>query len=163
MIRLKIADGDQFHSKLGRSASVELGCIKILDNDEKYEQVNQIQNTLDLKILMTKYPEVFDGQVGKLEGKYTININDKAVPVKHAQRTVSVPLRERVRQKLKELEKNKIIQKVNEPSEWISSMVVKIKKIRRYSNLSRSERSKQRNMQGTLSTTSHRKDRNQAE
>ena len=128
LIRLKIADGDQFHSILGRSASVELGCIKILDNDEKYEQVNQIQNTLDLKILMTKYPEVFDGQVGKLEGKYTIKINDKAVPVKHAQRTVSVPLREKVRQKLKELEKNKIIQKVNEPSEWISSMVVKIKK-----------------------------------
>ena len=94
LIRLKIADGDQFHSILGRSASVELGCIKILDNDEKYEQVNQIQNTLDLKILMTKYPEVFDGQVGKLEGKYTIKINDKAVPVKHAQRTVSVPLRE---------------------------------------------------------------------
>ena len=125
--------------------------------------MNQIQNTLDLKIPMTKYPEVFDGQVGKLEGKYTIKINDKAVPVKHAQRTVSVPLRERVRQKLKELEKNKIIQKVNEPSEWISSMVVKIKKIRRYSNLSRSEKSKQRNMQGTLSTTSHRRDRNQAE
>ena len=94
LIRLKIADGDQFHSILGRSASVELGCIKILDNDEKYEQVNQIQNTLDLKILMTKYPEVFDGQVGKLEGKYTIKINDKAVPVKHAQLTVSVPLRE---------------------------------------------------------------------
>ena len=128
LIRLKIADGYQFHSILGRSASVELGCIKILDNDEKYEQVNQIQNTLDLKILMTKYPEVFDGKVGKLEGKYTIKINEKAVPVKHAQRTVSVPLRERVRQKLKELEKNKIIQKVNEPSEWISSMVVKIKK-----------------------------------
>ena len=82
LIRLKIADGDQFHSILRRSASVELGCIKILDNDEKYEQVNQIQNTLDLKILMTKYLEVFDGQVGKLEGKYTIKINDKAVPVK---------------------------------------------------------------------------------
>ena len=91
-----------------------------------------------------------------MEGKYTIKINDKAV-------TVSVPLRERVRQKLKELEKKQNYTKSKRTIGMDLFDGREDKKIRRYSNLSRSERSKQINMQGTLSTTSLRRDRNQAE
>ena len=74
------------------------------------------------------FPEVFDDKVGLLKGTYHMKINKEIEPVKHAQRTVSVPLREKVKDKLQELDEQGIITKVTEPTEWISSMVVKVKK-----------------------------------
>ena len=96
LIRLLIVEGNQFHSIIGRAASVELGCIKILDNDERYKQVNQIkEKNLIIEDIINEYEDIFNGTVGKLEGNITIQIKEGAQPIKHAQRTVSVPLRER--------------------------------------------------------------------
>ena len=83
---------------------------------------------LILEDIINEYEHIFNGTVGKLEGKITIKIKEGAQPIKHTQRTVPVPLRERVKEKLGELEKNNIIQKMSEPMDWISSMVVRVKK-----------------------------------
>ena len=58
------------------------------------------------------FPEVFDDKVGLLKGTYHMKINKEIEPVKHAQRTVSVPLREKVKDKLQELDEQGIITKV---------------------------------------------------
>lgn len=46
------------------------------------------------------------------------------MPVKHQPRRVAAPIKKEVRAKIEELEKQGILEKVTEPSDWISSMVV---------------------------------------
>ena len=75
-----------------------------------------------------EYADVFDNKLGRIQGKYKISLEENYVLVKHCQRTVSAPLQEKVKQKLEELEKNDIIERIREPTEWISSMVVVRKK-----------------------------------
>ena len=48
-------------------------------------------------------------------------------PVQHAPRQTPVALKERLKQKLQEMESKGIIMKVNEPTAWISSMVAVVK------------------------------------
>ena len=81
-----------------------------------------------LQGILKEYEEVFSEKVGKIEGKYTIKLEENHRPVKHCQRPVSAPLQEKVKLKLEELLKMDIIEKVTEPTEWISSMVVVRKK-----------------------------------
>ena len=50
------------------------------------------------------FPKVFDVKVGLSKGMYHMNINKELDPVKHAQRTIYVPLREKMKKKLEELD-----------------------------------------------------------
>lgn len=49
------------------------------------------------------------------------------MPVKDEPRRVPIPLKEKLREKLKELESLNITAKVTEPTDWISSMVIVMK------------------------------------
>lgn len=51
------------------------------------------------------------------------NIDPSAVPVKHAPRRVPIPMRKKLKDKLKELESMDIIVKETESTSWINSMV----------------------------------------
>ena len=80
----------------------------------------QVNTTEDL---MKMYPEQFD-RVGKFPGKYHIQLKDNVEPVIHAQRKFSIHLREQLKEQLQEMETKGIITKVQEPTDWVSSMVV---------------------------------------
>lgn len=77
--------------------------------------------------IVDKYPDVFDG-LGKLPGKHRIVLVDDAKPVKHACRKVPFPIRDKLKEELDKMERMNVIQEVNEPSEWISSLVTVTKK-----------------------------------
>ena len=118
------------HAILGRRACIELKCINILDSDAQ-QTINTIINTntsWKQEYMRREYADAFDNKLGRIQGKYKISLEENYVPVKHCQRTVSAPLQEKVKQKLEELEKNDIIERIREPTEWISSMVVVRKK-----------------------------------
>ena len=72
---------------------------------------------------MKLYPEVFNG-VGKLEPAYNIKLTDKVIPVVHPPRKVPASLREKLKNELDDMEKNEIIAKVDEPTEWVNSLVI---------------------------------------
>ena len=108
---------DKFHCILRIAASIELQCIKRFNNDE-FHKVKQIEEEFDMKKIIRIFPEVFDNKVGLLKGTYHMKINTEIDSVKHAQRTVSVPLWEKVKKKLQELDVQGIITKVMEPTEW---------------------------------------------
>ena len=76
--------------------------------------------------LRKMYPECFDG-VDRMNRYFKITI-DKTVPsVIHAPRRVPVEIKERLKQKLDDMEKNNVIVKVTEPTDWVSSLVVREK------------------------------------
>ena len=73
--------------------------------------------------LIDEFEDVFKGQ-GCIQGEYSIQIKPEVSPVVHAARKVPVALREKVQEELNRMEKLNIITKVDEPTEWVNSMVV---------------------------------------
>ena len=72
---------------------------------------------------MKIYPNVFKG-LGKLEPEHHIEIKEDSTPVIHASRKIPATLREKVKKELDEMEKAGVIVKVDEPSDWVNSLVV---------------------------------------
>ena len=66
---------------------------------------------------------MFEG-LGKLDGKYSI-VTDKSVkPVVHPPRRLPVAMSEHVQRKLEEMTADDVIAKVDQPTDWVSSMLV---------------------------------------
>ena len=57
-------------------------------------------------------------------GEYSIQLKPEVQPVVHAARKMPVALREKVKAELDRMEKLNIITKVDEPTNWVNSLVV---------------------------------------
>ena len=77
--------------------------------------------------ILQQYKPLFEG-LGCIAEPYHIKVKEGAVPVVHAPRKLPMSLRERVQDELSSMEKKGIIQKVEEPTPWVNSMVVNEKK-----------------------------------
>ncbi|GBN22426.1 Transposon Ty3-G Gag-Pol polyprotein [Araneus ventricosus] len=99
---------------LGLNAGVKLNLI---------QRINQI--TIDNKSDVLKmYETVFEG-LGKFPGEeYHIELKPNAVPVIHPPRRVPQALQSRLKETLNRLEADKIISKVNKPTDWVQSLVI---------------------------------------
>ncbi len=118
-LRFKIVDGDQ-PPLLSLATSLMMGLIQLGESLNKAE-VQQLA-TEKPEAIIEEYKEVFQG-LGSLPGKYHIEVDDTVRPVQHTPRRVPVPLKEQLRSKIEDLEKQGIIIKEDQPTEWISSMV----------------------------------------
>ncbi|XP_046857922.1 uncharacterized protein K02A2.6-like [Xenia sp. Carnegie-2017] len=73
--------------------------------------------------LLKHYPECFK-EIGTLPGKYKIPIRDDAIPCKDAPRSVPESQREPLRKELRRIQDIGVIEKVDGPTDWVSSIVV---------------------------------------
>ena len=83
--------------------------------------VNKSTDTAKIE-LINKFPNIFNG-IGLLDGTYTIKLNDSAEPVINPPRRVPDSLKEPLRKELQRLETDDIIKRVNEPTDWVHSLV----------------------------------------
>uniref|UniRef100_A0A8C2B8P6 ribonuclease H n=1 Tax=Cyprinus carpio TaxID=7962 RepID=A0A8C2B8P6_CYPCA len=97
---------------LGLTTCVRLGLIK---------RISEVK-TWPSQDIQEKYADVFDG-LGCFEGEQHIKIRADAQPIIHAPRKVPVALRDKVKAELRRMENLDVIEKVTEPSNWVSSMV----------------------------------------
>ncbi|UYV60624.1 K02A2.6-like [Cordylochernes scorpioides] len=99
-------------SLLSAKASEELGFIQRL----LYVNSNPLTDPLK------DYPELFSG-LGKLNKPYKIELNDQAQPYAvHTPRRIPFPLMNKTKQKLKEMEQQGVIEKVDHATDWCSPM-----------------------------------------
>jgi len=121
---------------LGWKVCLGMRIIAYLDNDElhKPDTGDAPVYALDepglvfTEELLSKYPKVFGPGVRLLEGKYCIVLDESIAPVQHPPRRVPVPFREALRRTLDGLMEQDILTSVQEPTPWVSSMVVVPKK-----------------------------------
>ena len=106
----------------------KLGLLKVTINETS--EVNTVVTEQDkLRVPLTReaiqkeYKDVFEG-LGHIGISSSFVVNPDHTTVQHAPRRVAVTLQKEVKEKIAEMEKKGIIQKVTEPTEWISSMVV---------------------------------------
>jgi len=108
---------------ISRGTAINLGLIDVAPEVLRVNHIRQNQTAEDL---VQKYNDVFQG-LGCLPGEYEINIDDSVRPVQHTPRRVPVPLKDKLKEKIDELEKAEIIAPVREPTPWISSIVTVMK------------------------------------
>ena len=109
--------------------------IQYTDNDALHkpatrgEQVYAVESALISKAaIIEKYATVFGDGIGELEGEYQIRLDDAVDPIQHAPRRVPVALRDRLKATLDDMTRDDIIEAVEKPTAWITSMVVITKK-----------------------------------
>ena len=131
----KLVDNDNIRPILGRKACVGMKLIQYTDNDALHKpatrgkQVYAVEGSLISKAaVIEKYAIVFGDGIGELEGEYQIRLDDAVDPIQHAPRRVPVALRDRLKATLDDMTRDDIIEAVEKPTAWISSMVVITKK-----------------------------------
>ena len=105
---------------LSSQTSIELGLIKVCENVSKLEEVEVAEEMVE------EFKDRFTG-LGCLPGKYQMDVDTTVKPVQHAPRRVPVPLKAKLKEKIKDLEKRKIIAPVKKATPWISSMISVLK------------------------------------
>lgn len=70
--------------------------------------------------ILAKFPDVFQG-IGRFPGQYRIRIKEDVHPVIHNARQFPISIRDKVKESLDDMEKNGVIVKVDEPTDWVHS------------------------------------------
>ena len=76
--------------------------------------------------LTRDFPELVK-TTGTLPGEYHLSIDESVPPVIHPVRKLPAAIKPKAVEKLREMESNGYITKVDRPTEWVSSMVVSVK------------------------------------
>ena len=109
---------------LGRAACEHLSLIKRVEVDTL--NVNRLTTKEDLLI---QHPTVFDG-LGEFDGEYHIHIDPNITPALHLCRKIPLAIMDRLKDTLNSLLQADVITRVTEPTSWVNSLVVTVKKDR---------------------------------
>ena len=105
---------------IGHTVSEKLGILRIGVNNCNVKPPSDDQK----EELRRKYPKIFQG-LGKLKGyQLKLHIDESVYPVAQPVRRIPFSRRKRLMNKLDELEKLGVIEKVNGPTSWVNPLVV---------------------------------------
>ena len=85
------------------------------------------QKPLTKEWILENYKDVFEG-LGAFEKPYHIDVDPSVTPVIHAPRRVPFSVQERFKEKLDEMVQKGVIRKVDQPTDWVNSIVTVEKK-----------------------------------
>ena len=89
----------------------------------------KLVNVINKELIALEYPEVFNGEIGKLVGhQVKLHIDKNVKPVVQPYRRVPLPMRKKVEAELHRLESAGVIEKVDGPTDWVSPIVILPKK-----------------------------------
>lgn len=100
---------------LGLRACLEMDLIKLV--------LSVQTDTRQSDDLLSEFADVFEG-IGEFPGECKIHIDPNAVPVVYPPRKIPFTLRSRLKEELERMERQGIIAKVTEPTDWVNALVV---------------------------------------
>ena len=103
---------------LGLRATQAMKLVTV--NDNSFERVATV--TLD------KFADVFDGKLGTIPGDHHLQVDPSVQPVVMADRRVPLSVRPQLKAELDRMTKLGVIKRVDEPTPWISQLVLVTKK-----------------------------------
>jgi hypothetical protein len=116
-----IVVSEKLRPLLSRQAAEKMGLITI--NYAMFKAVNAVTG-----VTSEDNPTVFDGGLGKMPGTVHLVVRDDIPATVCPPRKVPVSIRDKVKAKLEDMEAKGIIEKMDEPSDWVSQMAVTVKK-----------------------------------
>ena len=129
-----VVDGN-FTPLLGCDACLDLEVLKfmnlqLINSPEPDQATTKTQGACEDQTMFQKdsvlcgYQDCFSDKPGKLPNKVHLEVYTLVSPVVHPPRKIPVAMLEPAREKLKEMEEAGIIVKEDEPTPWVSSMLV---------------------------------------
>ena len=119
----------QCKSILGLNTCEQLSLLTInRQNILTVTSTTEVKASLSTQDVVGEYEDVFKGVTGKLEGKLHLELDQSVPPVQLPARRVPIAVKDNLQAELERLSKLDIIQKVDKPTDWISSLVVTTKK-----------------------------------
>ena len=120
---------------LGCDACLDLEVLKfmnlqLIDSPEPDQATPKTQGACEDQTMFQEdsvlcgYQDCFSDKPGKLPSKVHLEVDTSVPPVVHPPRKIPVAMLEPAREKLKEMEEAGIIVKEDEPTPWVSSMLV---------------------------------------
>ena len=112
------------HTRFTLSSGLKTGYPTLFHSKNKVCSSQSWDNTPinNTKDLIEAYPDQFD-RIGNFAGEYHIVLRPNNHPIVHAPRKCSIHIRDEVKAELNEMVSQGIIQKVDEPTDWVSSIV----------------------------------------
>ena len=86
------------------------------------ERVMSVEN-VKVPAYVSEYADCF-GELGTLPKKHHITIDRSVKPVVHAPRRIPIVIKDKLKTTIDKMEKLNVIEKITEPTDWVSSMVV---------------------------------------
>ncbi|CAI5681852.1 unnamed protein product [Oreochromis niloticus] len=104
---------------LAMKACRDLNLVRIVMavTEERNKTTNSSQAILD------EYADVFKG-IGEFPGECSFHVNPDVAPTISPPRRIPIALRARLKDKLDSMERNQIICKVTDPTDWVNALVV---------------------------------------
>ncbi|GBN11898.1 Transposon Ty3-I Gag-Pol polyprotein [Araneus ventricosus] len=97
------------------------GCLEL----KLIERIDAIEcSKISKNELIKQYKDVFTGTGEFPDEPYHITLKVNAIPVIHPPRRVPQALQTKLKETLDKLEKEKIVSKVNKPTDWVQSLVI---------------------------------------
>ena len=141
---------DELTPLLGAKVSQQMGLIKV--QEENFEKVSAThdkneettgsdkgllntgstekagsEEALNAEEIIEKYKDVFEGELGTLEGKQHLTVDPTVPPHIAPARRVSFALRPKLKAELERLTDLGVLKPVDEPTDWVSNLVVATK------------------------------------
>ena len=107
---------------LSLQSSVDLGLIMLTYDVESSLRVPPV-SPIDKQLIEHEYGDLFKG-IGVIPGEVKLHLKDNAVPVVNPPRRIPEALKSRLKCELDNMENDRIIVKVDEPTDWVNSLVV---------------------------------------
>ena len=118
---------------IGRNDSEALRLIEVLrDNIALVEppkpsvpsSASEVPTPLTMDTILSNYPTIFDDTVGKFEGELHLYTKQDVTPHKTAPREIPLSVKNNFIAELKDLQDQSILEKVTEPTEWVSAPTI---------------------------------------
>jgi len=104
---------------LGCSTSLDLQLVRVIP--ENCEQISKVS-------VKDEYVEVFGNGIGTLPGVQHLTVDGSAVPVVMPTRRIPVAISDKLQSEIERLTELSVITPVDEPTPWVSQLVVTMKK-----------------------------------
>ena len=85
---------------------------------------SELHIPLTMATILTNYPDVFDDSLGKLEGELHLYTKQDVTPSKAAPREIPLSVKNKFIAEVKDLQEQGIIEKVIEPTDWVSAPTI---------------------------------------
>lgn len=113
---------DNFEPLLGASAIQFMHLVRVQYHN--IFSVNESYNEgLSVKSVLSEFSDVFQGE-GKFHDKLHLEVDKSVTPVKMPLRRVPVAIKSKLKSELERLKDLNVITPVNEPTDWVSSLVI---------------------------------------
>ena len=118
---------------LGAKVIQHMGLFEV--HKENFEQVAPVKATGSIKLtrqktadqLIEEFKDVFEGDVGRLEGEQHLEVDLTVPPTVCPSRRVPFAVKPKLKAELQRLTDLNVLEPVDEPTDWVSNMVVATK------------------------------------